>query len=708
MESPARPYPQAAQPILSGEIRPAYILVDFFDTIIRRTVHPEYVKRLWAKRLRQRLGLNESPEMLYERRRRLEAQLCEANRAHGDDDEFRYRDMCDALLSELRREGAISLSLSEASFAALAEQIEFAVETAVQEVIPEIREQLFALRHRGYPLVLVSDSYLSEGFFRDLLYHHRLHGLFERVFVSNTFLRAKRSGRLFDVVRERLGVEPDQLVMLGDNPHSDGLMAVERGIRPLRIDATGQHQRYQRLLASAAQRANAQRKLESYLRVNLSRAELFPEFPLAIYNFIHRLYHRLQQESVQDAFFFSREGYLLKQLFDIYQQELGGGRGIRSHYLKVSRRSTFMPSLSELDAECFETLFRQYREISLREFLLNLSFSEEQIRELGGRLSIDLNCREDDFPTSGSFQRLREDDLFRDWYEEKRQAQRSAFRSYLGTFGVDFEADGFVFVDIGWKGTIQDNLRRFFDDSVQLTGYYLGLAHAINITPSNRKEGLLFSVFPWLSEYYFVYAENPALFEVLLGAPHGSAHSYAELDGVAIAQTDENAAENRLYEQVIRPLQQGYLETFRKLCRVLLETHFDTADFEELFAKRHARIVYFPSVKELAFFQNVQHFENFGLFEFTTFEPEPVSNRERLKNLVALMKSPMETIKSNLWSSVSFYRLGLSWLRYPYGAVMFYRVFYREKHPLLKRLDSGFAQSMRAVSSLARRGRATS
>jgi predicted HAD superfamily hydrolase len=107
--------------------------------------------------------------------------------------------------------------------------------------------------------------------------------------------------------------------------------------------------------------------------------DLFPELATTLLYFIARLHDALVEQGVRQVYFLSREGQPLKRMFDLYQNKVSGS--ITSYYLEVSRRSTLLPSLEPLAEEGFETLFRQYRRISLFEFLSSLGL-EAQMRRI--------------------------------------------------------------------------------------------------------------------------------------------------------------------------------------------------------------------------------------------------------------------------------------------------------------------------------------
>ena len=82
---------------------------------------------------------------------------------------------------------------------------------------------------QGKKIIAVSDMYLPEEFLEKLL-HEKGYENINSIFVSNTYKRRKDDGGLYDVVIEKLDVEPYEICHIGDNYQSDYLMALNYGI----------------------------------------------------------------------------------------------------------------------------------------------------------------------------------------------------------------------------------------------------------------------------------------------------------------------------------------------------------------------------------------------------------------------------------------------------------------------------------------------
>jgi len=396
------------------------------------------------------------------------------------------------------------------------------------------------------------------------------------------------------------------------------------------MGATIAMQRQVKDALTAMLRANINKARGTALLSNLSMGKNdevpFRDLAFGLYLFIERLYASSITSGARDLFFFAREGQLLKEMFDHYQILNGGGSNIRTHYLHVSRRSTFLLSLGPLAEENFEVLFRQYRRISILDFLKSLDL-EEYVPELANELNVEEHELADvrtDLPSDGLFQRLLRLRSFSRVYEAERVARSDAFERYVGTFFSENNLPNVLHVvDVGWKGSIQDNLYNWFrrrqGGTSQIEGYYLGLVAAGAMSGTNRKTGLLFSNVNGCTRGFHIFNENRSLFEIILHADHGSTKRYVvERDGAPRVVLDE-FAENEMITAKVRPVSNSIMELFRQIAAAKSVSPISHSDLLQLAAKKHARMVFRPSCKEIDWFFSVSHVENFGVFEEYSF-----------------------------------------------------------------------------------------
>jgi FMN phosphatase YigB (HAD superfamily) len=677
------------------------VCFDYFDTLVHRNVSPEYTKRLAARQLATVSGLQLSPRALYEFRRELEIRLCNASVTRGLDAEFSLYDLADGFFDFFAiAGGAICDRWERSEFIEIFADIEVAVERQVQEVNSTVIDFLWWLKANSISVYLISDFYLPRPHFCQMLAEHKLEDFFSKVFISADYGLTKASGRLYQKVLQELGGTPQQFIMVGDNIHSDYVIPGDAGILSFLLHTEDKRNFYsmweEKNSTHSLRAVNLSRQLAECLRENSS--SFFPEMGMTLWYFTVKLFQKLNRDKVLDVFFCSKEGEFLKTLFDEFQKIVYGRQVIRSHYLLVSRKATFICSLRPLQEETFERLFAQYRDLSIEEFLLSLNFSAQDVRAICEVSDVIPEKRRSNLQEHQDFHKLLHDEGFQQRYEEHRCRQKSVFLHYLKSFGVDWEKNGIAMVDVGWKGSIQNNIYHTLNAKTAVRGYYIGLLSPSGLAENNLKTGIIFSDFPKHTPYIHVYNNNRSLFEMLLGASHGSADGYFPVEDlekllkergstkgpVFKGETDcavttlDLLEERKLFTKAIAPLQHQYLQLFTDITQMYVRTEAALPD-DEWFARIHSRMVFRPSRAEINFFSDLYHLENFGLFEFTHFSRETsIGIQERLNNFRQLLRCPADFLETGIWPPIILKRMGLDFLQPIDGIKRYRRIFGEE------------------------------
>jgi HAD superfamily hydrolase (TIGR01549 family) len=680
----------------AAQVEGLVVCFDYFDTLVIRNIEPEFTKQLASRLLSTVVSNISPPEELYRLRQELEKALCEESSAAGGELEFYLPSFGPRYLEILRKEKpGVLAHFSEERFTQLLLDLELSVETSVQRPCVPVVDLLTSLKEAGLRTILISDFYLPSSHFTPMLEKQGLDGLFERVFVSADYGLAKGSGRLYLQVCDELDCRPEQMVMIGDNPHSDIEMAGQQGLATIFIENPEQKAYYEQWEPS---------KREDHTRINQhfsgalkpGRA-CFAEMAHSLWYFVHLLFQALLKQQVEHVFFFSKEGEFLKERFDCFQEEIFGTRIITSHYLLVSRKATYLASLRPLDQETFTGIFTHYRDISLRDFLLSLNLEESLAKSVCQELDLDFDRRYPDLQNCAEFQKLKESELFQSIYETRRTQQADNLISYLDSFDIDFRQKGLTIVDVGWKGSIQDNLYHLLEKKVCFQGFYIGSLIAPNKNSNNGKKGILFDDAPAPTSFFDVYNNNRSLYEMMLGATHGSADGYftraqfenlpgdhdrliresiAQDDGELCVTTLDLPEERQLYESAIRPLQRGMAAVFSLQNEAYIASGC-CLPTRKWFARQHARMVFKPKSEEVEFFERLYHLENFGIFEYTDFQADGTFTiRQRLRNLRNVVRDGA-ILESGIWPPIILRRLGIGFYRYFDGYSRHVRAFRR-------------------------------
>ncbi len=318
---------------------------------------------------------------------------------------------------------------------------------------------------------------------------------------------------------------------------------------------------------------------------------------------------------------------------------------------------------------------------------MSLNIEESIAASLCERVGLDFNTRHTDLKNSDVFARLLKANDFKQLYEERRTNQRDNCIAYLNSFGVDYERDGLTVVDVGWKGSIQDNVFHILQGRVRVQGYFVGSLIATEKKDNNIKQGLLFDDAPSQTQYFNVYNNNRSLFEMVLGASHGSADGYFTREQFANLPKDHQREvqesistpggelyiatldlpeERKLFEMVIKPLQDQMITVMSLLNKEYVQSGCLSPD-SEWFARQHARMVFKPTREEVEFFESLYHLENFGIFEYTDFRTDSeLSVVQRLRNLRNIMRDST-ILEIGTWPPILLRRFGIGFYRFVDG-----------------------------------------
>jgi FMN phosphatase YigB (HAD superfamily) len=633
------------------------VIFDIFDTIIHRKVHPEDLKKIFCDRFVNYFGLaNFSFDQIYELRAQAERELCSQSRDNGFDLEFQFNEMCSWLYENLCSE--INQKFTQNEFVAICREIEFSVEIANQYTDLQVVSTIQRLKKEGFTVLCCSDFYFDYSFIKKVLRNYYLDEVFEEIFVSSEYKVTKRSGRLYEFITQKYPAE--NCLMIGDNAESDVRQAEKFGIESILLDRSWA----QNLYTEYNQKFNInsfQKKLATLFKTDEN--VLFAEFALTSFLFIQKLYFQLVAKGHKDAFFLAREGQVLKQMFDIFQKTCVVNKElfVTTHYLMASRRSTFIPSLNKLEKENFFNLFRQYVNISFAEFMFSLGFGDNEVDSLALKLGIIKNKKEKDFPRSETFLKAMLSDEFYDLYEGRRVAQKSAFKKYVHSFKRNDQSK-LALIDVGWKGTIQDNIFKILDEEVLVEGFYMGLVVEDSVSDlKNSKSGLLFSKTGG-SKFSKVFEENRSLFEVIYAANHGSVVSFNEKeDGDISTEHESFSTEEKFYKQNILPIIDNVTRIFRRICAEYNKVAISNKDLEEIVSHHHARIVLFPVERELDWHLNLYHVENFGVFERNLFNRQSLSISliKKINNYIDYKTNQEKIYLNTIWPAAEFAKRGL-------------------------------------------------
>ena len=612
---------------------------DVFNTLLVRAVEGERLKttvaRAYHARLRELLHPKRLPTLAQVRQRRteLEEAIAAEQLARGRDNEVDFEQLV------LRwADSWVPTEPHRSRMAAELRAWELELEKRALKPAPGIPALLAALQARGQRLVFVSDMYLSEPQVRELLRHHGLESFFSAGYVSIDHGLRKASGRLFPHVLEREGLRPEEFFFVGDDAHSDGVQPRSLGITTLRVDDAAEHRR-RRQVESAQRAAEANpfwsaHALDAVMR-HEARAvrhededasyQLGLTLAPGLVAFVLDLVERCERLGIRRVYFLSREGLTLLKVFSLLKR---GGllpRAPEARYLFVSRASTILASMRELSWEEIHRFWQQYPRQSLRVLLTNLGLPADVFLPLAAECGLtDPDRPIPDAHADAPFQRFLTSREVRAAFTVHRDAARAVlahYLSYRGLMGLKRTA----LVDVGWKGSMQDNLVRAFEGEPrfpEVHGFYLAYTpHGPPLPPRSFKYGYLAD----LRRRDFEEADllrNTPIFEMVTTANHGSTVGYAphphapHLPLPVLVHHDE---EKRNVSRFFRQAQRGLFDYTRDFARVAPLLRFSADELKPGILDKLLRYTRYPTRREAEEFLQYSHVESFGVHEVTTF-----------------------------------------------------------------------------------------
>jgi FMN phosphatase YigB (HAD superfamily) len=613
---------------------------DIFDTLLIRRVHdPDclkqavacYISRLasakghaWSEGKVQRL--RDKVEAMHRRRTALEYVDREACYPQFMTDVLRIIFKTDEIGELLERVTAYELDIESAFLVARKEW-------------PGLLE---ALESAGKTLIAVSDMYLPASHLETLLDRSGLLGSLDAVFSSADTFQAKASGAAWPLIQKQMQVDPARWLHVGDNPVSDGRRAADFGLRAFVLCDTSE--KYRHLLSREYARMAddrlywrgrlAQQWMLPLESENASVSPLFADGytflgPL-LCAFIHHIAERCIKHNVKRIYFFSREGELLKSIWERITPVLFAGcnRLPKASYLYVSRLALATPSCAKkgLTLENAQIAFlpatnRNFSDLC-QTFGLNVERLKPFLAEYGLTEETPLShwqpgwCRQ----YVDRFRRLLEEgEDFQNEVRLQAEASNQALQRYLESEHF-FDDEDVAVVDIGWLGTIQ---RFLFDaiahrsDAPRLHGHLMASSggYPFPYHDRNRLEGFMFDMRHFdFAGSLVLYAHD--LFEETTRAHHAGLICYRlnKENGFSLVfkdAEDPSALNEREQSDYFTPLQEGILKCAERYGPVMAVLGYSSEEWRSWLHVQNVSRLAFPRTNEVKRLTHIHHIDDF-------------------------------------------------------------------------------------------------
>ena len=522
------------------------ISFDIWDTILKRKCHPEEIKLHTANyiMLKYEKQLKEKYKDIYEilkLRDEIEANICKQNKENGFDDECRIINVFQELQKEI-----------------FAETIEDISEELLKEEIEQEKRNIFISpeilpifeKYKDLKMYCISDFYMSAESLKELLDYVKLPVKIEKIYSSADYLLNKRTGNLYKKAEEEIGIKPENHIHVGDNQYSDIDVANGLGIETIKTTKTEfnfvpeRGREFEFNLDTAKKEENT---LEN--KLFNSGLDLAP----ILYFFGFSIVEYAIKNNIDKVYYQTREGETFIKIHEMIKRNNPFGIQIpECDTIEVSRMATYSASLKEFSIQELLRMWSQYRVQSMKTLFKTLAIDITPYKEFMGKYDINIeeNIIEPWFNLN--VQNLFNDKEFTDKVQVELDRKREELLKYFKEKKNIVNDDKPLFiVDIGWRGTIHDNLCYIFNNKT-IGGYYLTLYDFYNVQPNNSYK---ISFIDDKNIRNNEVASIITLLEWIYNPGTGSTIEYKQGEAIRKAKTEETD----IVKKYIKPLQEGML-----------------------------------------------------------------------------------------------------------------------------------------------------
>lgn len=579
------------------------ISFDIWDTIIKRKCHPEEIKLATAKYiiLKYENKLKEKYKDIYEilkLRDEIEASMCKKNKEAGHDDECRILDIFKILQKEIFREDIGDIS-------------EELLKTEIEEekrcifINPDILP-IFE-KYKDLKMYCISDFYMGAESLKELLDFLQIPVKIEKIYSSADYLLNKRTGNLYKKAEEEIGIKPEDHIHVGDNQYSDIEVAKSLGIETIKMTKTEfdfvpeKERRFNFDLICVKKEEKT--KADKLFNVGVDLAPL-------LYFFGYSIVEYAIKNNIPTVYYATREGETFIKIHELIKQNNPFGVEIpKCDIIEVSRMATFAASLKEFSISELLRLWSQYRVQSMKALFKTLAINIEPYKSYLGKYDLkpEENIVEPWFDLR--VQNLCADKEFTDKIQVELNKKRSELLEYFShKKGITNNEEPMFMVDIGWRGTIQDNLAHIFTNKM-ISGYYLTLYDYYNLQPRNTYK------ISFLNDKNIRNNELSSmitLLEWIYNPGTGSTIEYKDGEAIRKAKTKET----NIVKEYIKPLQEGMFEA-AKIINEYMKIHpYEAKETKKYVYELIKRTKTNPQKELIEAYYNMVFNDTFGTAEY--------------------------------------------------------------------------------------------
>lgn len=424
--------------------------------------------------------------------------------------------------------------------------------------------------------IYISDFYIEKKYLDNILDYHNIS--FDRGFVSCDENKNKYSGELYKKIKENYDNKLIDWIHTGDNKISDIKIAKLFDIKTRFVSNRNINKKIIEKIISKKKKKNKDDITNlSYILIGFSKF----------------LLEQCTKNKVNDIYFFTREGVTFERFFNLYLKEISTqlnlNFNIKTHILPVSRIATIPLRLNINDYYLgFQDAILQYGN-NTETFLSFFNLSKKLIH-----FSKKYKKIED----------LLENEKDKKILTEHILKKKNLTINYLKSLNF-FEKNKLI-VDIGWRGSIQDNIL-YIDKSIK-SGCYLGLFEFFKNQNSNNKVGYIFDNNICKEN---IFHKGIGFWETIFNAKGGSVTSYE--NNVPIKNINDK---EELFLDNIINIQDTIYDKTKTLLKDIIKNKISLLEIDSLAINAYKKISKKPSSLLADLYLSSLQNESYGLNSF--------------------------------------------------------------------------------------------
>lgn len=580
------------------------ISFDVWDTLIKRKCNPEEIKLFTARYLLFKYESKIREEyrdsyIILKTRNCIEFEICKENEKKGKDGECRIIDVFNDLQKKIfkKEEDSIAIEL-------LRIEIEHEKKMIyVNEKVLDILE-----KYKDLKMYCISDFYMDKNSLKEILDSTILKNRFEEIYSSADFLLNKKSGNLYKKFEEDLKISPNDHIHVGDNEFSDIQVAKKMGIETIQMEKYGEHDfcpnrnRKFDFNLDSLKIKEASKREERLYNVGIDLAPL-------LYFFVNKIVEYGMRNNRSEIYYQTREGETFIKIHEMIKKDnIYEVKIPECKLLEVSRVATFGASLNEITISELLRLWSQYRCQSIKALFKTLDIDIKKYESIIKKYEIDIDEMIWEPWFNIKIQNLFNDDEFKNGINKELKEKRKQLIKFFESKGIVNDEKPMLIVDLGWRGTIQDNLAYIYTNK-QIDGYYYALYDYYNVQPKNTTK------FAFIKDKEITYeyiGKMITLFEMLFNPESGSVIYYK--DNKAIRKVKES--EYNTVKNITSYIQKGMLDG-SKTINNYLECHpFENSEFDNYIYDIIRKMKEQPSKELVEAYYSLVHNDTFGTGEY--------------------------------------------------------------------------------------------